>query len=67
MKNIKKLFAVIAVSVFAAVMPLNASAANIHDFADVAPGQWYYTAVEYAMGEGLFSGTSATTFCPNGA
>jgi len=68
MKNtIKKLFAVIAISVLAAVTPLSASAANVRNFTDVASSQWYYTAVEYAVGEGLFSGTSATTFCPNGA
>ena len=33
-------------------------------FTDVKPGAWYYTAVDYAVSEGLFSGTSANTFSP---
>ncbi|WP_217957946.1 S-layer homology domain-containing protein [Acutalibacter muris] len=33
-------------------------------FMDVKPGAWYYTAVDYAVSEGLFSGTSANTFSP---
>ena len=33
-------------------------------FTDVKPGKWYYTAVDYAVSEGLFSGTSSTTFSP---
>ncbi|WP_322173860.1 S-layer homology domain-containing protein [Acutalibacter caecimuris] len=31
----------------------------------VSQGSWYYKAVDYAASEGLFSGTSATTFSPN--
>ena len=34
-------------------------------FTDVKPGAWYYTAVDYAVSEKLFSGTSANTFSPN--
>lgn len=63
--NIKKLFAFITAFVLAASLPLNTSAANIEDFSDVRPGGWYYSAVEYAVSEGLFSGTSAGTFAPN--
>lgn len=33
-------------------------------FSDVKPGAWYYTAVDYAVSKGLFSGTSADTFSP---
>lgn len=33
-------------------------------FSDVKSGAWYYTAVDYAVSEGLFSGTSADTFSP---
>lgn len=33
-------------------------------FADVDKSEWYYTAVQYAYENGLFSGTSATTFAP---
>ena len=35
------------------------------DFSDVKPGDWYYSAVDYAASNGLFSGTSATTFSPD--
>ena len=33
-------------------------------FVDVDKSEWYYTAVQYAYENGLFSGTSATTFAP---
>jgi len=36
-------------------------------FTDVKPNQWYYTAVDYAATEGLFNGTSPTTFDPDGS
>ena len=34
-------------------------------FVDVAEGDWYQSAVEYAYENGLFSGTGADTFSPN--
>lgn len=34
-------------------------------FIDVAQGDWYMSAVEYAYTKGLFSGTGADTFSPN--
>lgn len=46
------------------VISSNASAAA-ERFTDVKPGAWYYTAVDYAVGEKLFSGTSSSTFAPN--
>lgn len=46
-------------------MPMSAKAAT-ERFKDVQPGSWYYTAVDYAASEGLFSGTSPTTFSPKG-
>lgn len=46
------------------VLPFGASAAQVSDFSDVKNGAWYYDAVEYATGNGLFSGTSTTTFEP---
>lgn len=35
-------------------------------FADVKVTNWYYDAVAYVNGVGLYNGTSATTFDPNG-
>ncbi len=34
-------------------------------FTDVKTGDWYYDAVKYASQNGLFNGTTATTFGPN--
>ena len=36
-------------------------------FADVNVSDWFYSAVQYAREHGIFSGTSAATFEPNGA
>lgn len=66
MRNtIKKLFALAISFVMIVNLTMNAGAVSIADFSDVRPGRWYCSAVEYAVSEGLFSGTSATTFCPD--
>ena len=36
-------------------------------FTDVAPGAWYYDAVEYVYANGLMDGVSATQFDPDGS
>ncbi len=36
-------------------------------FTDVKEGAWYYDAVQYAAQNGLFNGTSASTFAPDDA
>ena len=38
-----------------------------HRFTDVNTGKWYHEAVDYAVVNSLFAGTSDTTFEPNGA
>jgi hypothetical protein len=35
-------------------------------FSDVKEKDWFYSAVEYAVKNGLFNGTTATAFSPNG-
>ena len=35
-------------------------------FADVKESDWFYHAVQYAKANGFFSGTSETTFTPDG-
>ena len=35
-------------------------------FTDVKSGNWFYDAVKYAYAQSLMTGTSATTFAPNG-
>ncbi|GHU60508.1 hypothetical protein FACS1894171_2060 [Clostridia bacterium] len=44
---------------------VSASAVSVTDFSDVKPSDWYYGAVDYAASNGLFNGTSSTTFSPN--
>lgn len=60
----KMIAALLSLALMISAFTVNASAAA-EKFTDVKPGAWYYTAVDYAVGEGLFSGTSATTFDPN--
>ena len=55
----------LAVTMLLCVASMPASAAEIGDFTDVDSSAWYYDAVNYAVSNGLFSGTSATTFSPN--
>ena len=49
----------------AAAMIRLASAANVTDFSDVRPSDWYHDAVNYVCENGLMNGTSNTTFSPN--
>ena len=62
----KLIAALLSLILLASVFTSTASAAA-EKFTDVKPGAWYYTAVDYAVSEKLFNGTSATTFSPNGA
>lgn len=63
-QRFRRILAAGTAAVMLAVVPLSANAAA-EKFTDVKPGAWYHTAVDYAVSEGLFSGTSATTFSPN--
>ncbi|MDE6996178.1 MAG: S-layer homology domain-containing protein, partial [Lachnospiraceae bacterium] len=60
----KQIATLLSLILLCSIFTANASAAA-EKFADVNPGAWYYTAVDYAVNEKLFSGTSATTFAPN--
>ena len=62
----KLIAALLSLILLTSIFTANASAAA-EKFADVNPGAWYYTAVDYAVSEKLFNGTSATTFSPNDA
>lgn len=48
--------------IFGVLVP---SFADTNPFVDVADGAWYYDAVMYCKGSGLFNGTSSNTFSPN--
>ena len=62
-KRFRKYLAMGEAVVMLSTIPLQANAAA-EKFTDVKPGKWYYTAVDYAVREKLFSGTSSTTFSP---
>nr|WP_302664710.1 S-layer homology domain-containing protein [uncultured Agathobaculum sp.] len=49
----------------AAALACSAGAANVTDFSDVRPSDWYHDAVNYVCENGLMNGTSDTAFSPN--
>ena len=61
----RRILVAAAAALLLANTSLSANAAQVTDFADVAPKAWYYNAVEYATDNGLFAGTSADTFSPD--
>lgn len=66
-KTLKKIIATVLVAGIALVsMAVPASAAAVTDFTDVKESSWYYNAVQYAVDNGLFAGTTPTTFSPEG-
>ncbi len=58
-------FVLALVLLIASLWTPSAQAKNISDFTDVKPGAWYFGAVQHAVSNELFCGTSATTFSPN--
>ena len=66
-KRAKGLAGILLAAAMLLATPLTASAAWETPFTDVKPDAWYYDAVEYVNTEGLFSGTSETTFSPGKA
>lgn len=47
------------------VCPVYSSAATISDFSDVHSSDWFYSSVDFVTANGMFNGTSATSFSPN--
>lgn len=58
--------AVVADHVNTAVNTVQENKKLENPFADIRDGSWYYDGVQYAHTNGFFSGTSATTFAPDG-
>ena len=59
-------FSLIPSTALAVADTQGASAEQANPFADVKETDWFYDTVQYARVNGFFSGTSATTFEPNG-
>ncbi|WP_281692172.1 S-layer homology domain-containing protein [Agathobaculum desmolans] len=49
----------------AAAITCSAGAANVSNFSDVRPSDWYFDSVRYVCENGLMNGTSDTMFSPN--
>lgn len=61
----KKMIAALLVIAFMLAGISVPALAAAEKFTDVKQGAWYYTAVDYAVGEKLFSGTSSSSFAPD--
>lgn len=61
----KVLSLLLSVMLVMSTISISASAASANQFTDVKSSDWHYSAVDYAVSSGLFSGTSETTFSPN--
>lgn len=61
----KKLLCAGLALLLAALCPVASLAAWANPFRDVKPGDWYYSAVEYASTTGLFNGTAPDRFSPD--
>lgn len=61
----KKIIFVFLAAVLCVSLIPGALAADTGKFSDVSDNAWYTEAVNYAVENGLFSGTSSTTFSPN--
>lgn len=61
----KRMISMFLAAVMCFGLMTNALAAKVGDFSDVSDTAWYAAAVDYAYGNGLFSGTSASTFSPS--
>lgn len=59
----KRLFASITATALA--LNISASAVSVSNFTDIKSGDWYYSAVNYAVENNLFNGTTITQFSPN--
>ena len=67
MRNLKRLVAaLVALSLTLGLSTAAFAAVEDTGFSDVDAGSWYAQAVEYVRDNGLMSGTSATTFEPDG-
>lgn len=60
----KRILSILLAVIVVCGIPFGTGAVSVTAFTDVKPGAWYYNAVDYATSNGLFSGTSATTFSP---
>lgn len=61
----KRALSILLAAALLIVVFIPANAATARQFKDVKRGDWYYEAVDFVVSQGLFAGTSNTTFSPN--
>lgn len=65
MKKLTKAISILlCLAVIVTMLATTVMAASVGDFKDVAEKDWFYNDVNYVVENGLFNGTSATTFSP---
>ena len=65
MKRLVSIFLILCLAI--SVCPINSFAATVSDFSDVRASDWFYSSVNFVTQNGMFNGTSGTTFSPNAA
>ena len=65
-KNLRRGLLLLLAAALLLTAAVPALAVSVSDFKDVSQGAWYYDAVSFVTARGLFNGTSATAFTPNG-
>ena len=63
MKRLVSIFLILCLAV--SVCPISSSAATVSDFSDVRNVDWFYSSVSFVTQNGMFNGTSSSTFSPN--
>ena len=63
-RTLQRAMAVGTASLMLMASTFPSQAAQVTDFKDLKSTAWYYQAVDYATREGIFAGTSETTFSP---
>ncbi len=66
MIKIKRLISsVLIICLILLACPVYSSAAIVSDFSDVSSSDWFYNSVSFVTANGMFNGTSTTSFSPN--
>ena len=63
MKRLASIFLVLCLALY--LCPINSSAVTVSDFSDVRTSDWFYSPINFVTQNGMFNGTSSSTFSPN--
>ena len=62
----KIISSILLISIILLTCPISSTAATVSDFSDVKSNDWFYNAVNFVTQKGMFNGTDASSFSPNG-